>query len=145
MLSLSSRTHSTDKSWLFRPRLCPFNLSPLSAVLLWGPQSSCTETVGRCSDIPGRKRITHYGSASVSPVCVLSHVQLFVTPWIVECQAPLSMGFSMQELKWVAISSSRGSSQLRMEPSSPVSPALQADSSSLSHLGIPDIIKQFLK
>ena len=32
--------------------------------------------------------------------CVLtcfSHVQLFVTPWTVACQAPLSMGFSKQE------------------------------------------------
>ena len=27
----------------------------------------------------------------------LSHVQLFVTPWTVACQAPLSMGFSRQE------------------------------------------------
>ena len=27
----------------------------------------------------------------------LSHVQLFVTPWIVALQAPLSMGFSRQE------------------------------------------------
>ena len=26
-----------------------------------------------------------------------SHVQLFVTLWIVACQAPLSMGFSRQE------------------------------------------------
>ena len=26
-----------------------------------------------------------------------SHVQLFVTPWAVACQAPLSMGFSTQE------------------------------------------------
>ena len=33
-------------------------------------------------------------------VCVLSyfsHIQLFVTPWTVVCQAPLSMGFSRQE------------------------------------------------
>ena len=30
-------------------------------------------------------------------VCVLSYVQLFVTPRIVGCQAPLSMGFSRQE------------------------------------------------
>ena len=33
-------------------------------------------------------------------VCMLSrfrHVQLFVTPWTVACQAPLSMGFSRQE------------------------------------------------
>ena len=29
--------------------------------------------------------------------CVLSHVQLFATPWTVACQAPLSMGFSRQE------------------------------------------------
>ena len=26
----------------------------------------------------------------------LSHVQLFVTPWTIACQAPLSMGFSRQ-------------------------------------------------
>ena len=30
-------------------------------------------------------------------VCVLSHVQLFATPWIVACQASLSMGFFRQE------------------------------------------------
>ena len=30
-------------------------------------------------------------------VCVLSHVQLFVTPWTVTHQGPLSMGFSRQE------------------------------------------------
>ena len=31
-------------------------------------------------------------------MCVqLSHVQLFVTPWTVAHQAPLSMGFSRQE------------------------------------------------
>ena len=29
--------------------------------------------------------------------CVLSHVQLSVTPWTVACQALLSMGFSRQE------------------------------------------------
>ena len=27
---------------------------------------------------------------------LLSHVQLFATPWIVACQAPLSMGFFRQ-------------------------------------------------
>ena len=30
-------------------------------------------------------------------VCLVSHVQLFVTPWTVAHQAPLSMGFSKQE------------------------------------------------
>ena len=29
--------------------------------------------------------------------CVISRVQLSVTPWTVACQAPLSMGFSRQE------------------------------------------------
>ena len=30
-------------------------------------------------------------------VCMLSHVQLFATPWMVALQAPLSIGFSSQE------------------------------------------------
>ena len=30
-------------------------------------------------------------------MCVLSHVQLFVTPWTVARQAPLSMGYFKQE------------------------------------------------
>ena len=53
-------------------------------------------------------------------VCVLlsvSHVQLFATPWTVACQAPLSMSVheisQVRILEWVAISFSRGSSQLR--------------------------------
>ena len=29
--------------------------------------------------------------------CTVSHVQLFVTPWTVACQAPLSMGFPREE------------------------------------------------
>ena len=32
-------------------------------------------------------------------MCVLSHVQLFVTPWTVDHHAPLSMGFPRQ-LYW---------------------------------------------
>ena len=40
-----------------------------------------------------------------------SHVQLFVTPWTVACQAPLSLGFfPTRILEWVAMSSSRASS-----------------------------------
>ena len=49
--------------------------------------------------------------------CVLSHfshVWIFVTLWTITCQAPLSLGFSRQEiLEWVAMPSSRGSSQRR--------------------------------
>ena len=45
---------------------------------------------------------------------LLSPVQLFATPWTVACQAPLSMGILQARiLEWFAISSSRGSSQLR--------------------------------
>ena len=47
-----------------------------------------------------------------SNLYVLSHVQLFVTPWTVAHKASLSMGFSWQEYwsEWVAISSSQFSS-----------------------------------
>ena len=49
--------------------------------------------------------------------CVLSrfsHVRLFATPWVIACQAPLSMGFLQARLlEWVAISPSRGSSRPR--------------------------------
>ena len=52
------------------------------------------------------------------PIICATSLQLcptLVTPWNVACQAPLSMGFSRQEFwcGFVAISSSRGSSQPR--------------------------------
>ena len=47
------------------------------------------------------------------PSC-FSHVQLFVTPWTVTCQAPLSIGIlQVRILEWAVISSCRGSSQPR--------------------------------
>ena len=53
-------------------------------------------------------------SPSAGMLSCFSHVWLFVTPWTVVRQAPLSMGFSRAKiLKWVAISFSRGSSQPR--------------------------------
>ena len=30
-------------------------------------------------------------------MCILSKIQLFATPWTINCQAPVSMGFSRQE------------------------------------------------
>ena len=46
----------------------------------------------------------------------LSHVQLFVTPWTVAHQPPLSLGILQARiLEWVAMPSSRGSSQLRVQ------------------------------
>ena len=46
-------------------------------------------------------------------ICVLSHAQLFVTPWTVTHQDPLSMGFPKPEYWSGFISSSKGSSQPR--------------------------------
>ena len=43
-------------------------------------------------------------------VCRLSRIQLFVTPWTVACQVPLSMAGI---LEWVAKASSRASSRQR--------------------------------
>ena len=68
-------------------------------------------------------------------VLMLSHVQLFATPWTVAHQAPLSMGFSRQEYH----------NGLPFPPPGDLpnpgikaeSPALQADSLPLSHLGSP--------
>ena len=67
-------------------------------------------------------------------VHVFSLARLFVTPWTVVHQAPLSMGYSRQV--WVAVFFSRGLPNPGIEP---WSPALQADSLSvlyqLCHLG----------
>ena len=58
-------------------------------------------------------------------VCVLSHIQLFATPWTVACQAPLSMGFPGQE-HWSGLPfpSPGDLPYPGVEPMSPVSPAL---------------------
>ena len=63
---------------------------------------------------------------------MLSHfscAQLFANLWTVACPAPLSMEFSRQEY-WSVLPSQPlgGLSNPGIKPSSPVSPALQADS-----------------
>ena len=46
----------------------------------------------------------------------LSHVRFFVTSWTIARQAPLSMGIlQARMLEWVAMPSSRRSSQLRVD------------------------------
>ena len=76
-----------------------------------------------------------YGALS-GYVCLIrlsrfSHVQLFVTLWIIACQASLSMGFSRHEY-WSGLPCPLG-----IKPVSPAAPALQADSLPLSHQGNP--------
>ena len=61
---------------------------------------------------------------------------LFATPWTVVYQAPLSMGFSRQEY-WSGMPCPPAGDHLdpRIEPVSPMSPALQKDSLLLGHPG----------
>ena len=66
---------------------------------------------------------------------MLSHVQLFATPWTVACQvAPLSIGFSRQEYWSGLLFPSPGDlPDTRIKPEAPMAPALQADFLPLSH------------
>ena len=74
---------------------------------------------------------------------MLNLVWLFVTPWIVALQAPLSMGFSGQEywsrLPFPPLGDLPHS---ETEPTSPVSPALQADSLLLSNQESPNVMSK---
>ena len=60
--------------------------------------------------------------------CMLSCIQLFVTPWTVACQDPMSMRFPRQEY-WSGLQFPLPGDlpDPGIEPASPVSPALQAD------------------
>ena len=73
--------------------------------------------------------------------CVLSRfcrVRLFGTPWTVAHQAPLSLGFSRQEC-WSGLPCLPPGDLPNpgIEPGSPESPALEANSLLLSHQGSP--------
>ena len=68
----------------------------------------------------------------------LSDVRLFVTPWTVVCQAPLSMRFSRQEYgSGLPFAVPGDLLDPGIEPMSCVSPALQVGSLPLSHWGSP--------
>ena len=69
-------------------------------------------------------------------MCVFSCVQLFVTLWTVAHQASLSMGFPRQEY-WSGLPfpSLGDLPNPGIEPTSPMSPVLQADFLLLSHQG----------
>ena len=58
----------------------------------------------------------------------LSHVQFFVTPWTVACQAPLSMEFSRQECwSWLSFPFPGDLPDPGIEPASLMSPALAGE------------------
>ena len=66
--------------------------------------------------------------------CMLSHVQLFATLWTVAHQAPLLWDFPRQEY-WSEFPFPPPGDlfNLRIEPTSPASPTLQAEYLLLSH------------
>ena len=66
---------------------------------------------------------------------LLSHVQLFATPWTVAYQVPLSMGFSRQEY-WSGLPCPPPG-DLSNPGIEPTSPALAGSSLPLSHQGSP--------
>ena len=68
----------------------------------------------------------------------LGCVRLFVTPWTVACQAPLSVGLPRQKY-WsgLPVPPPGDFPDPGIKPLSPMSPALQADSLPLCHLGSP--------
>ena len=73
--------------------------------------------------------------------CMLSHVLLFATLWTVAHQAPLSVGFLRQEY-WSGLlfpppEDLPDPASCGIKPTTPVSPALQADSLPLSQPGKP--------
>ena len=71
---------------------------------------------------------------------LLTHIQLFVTPWTVAPQAPLSLRLSWQEYcSGLPFPTSGDLSNPGTEPMSPVLPALQASSLPAEPPGSPRI------
>ena len=68
-------------------------------------------------------------------VCVFSCVRLFVTPWTVARQAPLSMGFSQQQYWNELLCPPPG--HLPNSGIKRMSPTLQVDTLLLTHQGSP--------
>ena len=79
--------------------------------LHWGPTKILQDCLSSSwswtsSPLPSPFCHTKYHSqvrVRPGPLCVLSRVQLFATPWSVACQAPLSMDYSRQEY-WSGLS-----------------------------------------
>jgi len=83
---------------------------------------------------PGRKE--HWQFFFFLCACLISHVQLFATPWTLACQLPLSMDFSRQEYWTGSPFPSPGNlPDTGIEPVSPVTHTGRQILLPLSHLG----------
>ena len=82
-----------------------------------------------CMCVGGWLCITSLLSCVCVHTCVHVHARLFVTPWTVVCQAPLSMEFSKQKY-WSGLSfpTPRDLPDPGIKPTSPASPELAGDS-----------------
>ena len=88
--------HSPARATTYLPSDYGFTYSGYSGVEKRGK----TQSPGACMSKADSLRAYCRGSTGPGvprPVCVLSHVRLFVTPWTEARQAPLSLGFSRQE------------------------------------------------
>ena len=105
LLMVSKSHHSSKMTGLF---LSNANISVHCSVWLF---EYYMEERGKLEDWDWHKYTTIY---KIDDELVLGCVQLFVTPWTVACQGPLSMGIIQARiLEWVAMPSSRGSAQPR--------------------------------
>ena len=78
--------------------------------------------------------------------CVLSHAQLFATPWTVACKAPLSMEFSRQEYcSGLPFPSPGDLFDPGITPMTHLFPALAGRFFTTVPLGNPTVLSKFLK
>ena len=130
LATLSSSPQEAEISWSWRGSPPPWDSLQFSTV----PTDSLLNTRAEPVHIyyPGHFLL------HLLPVCMLSPVQLFATPWTVACQTPLSLGFSKQEF-WSVLPfpSPWDLPNPGMKPGSPASSALQVDSLLAEPLGSP--------
>ena len=97
---------STSPLFLFIPSLCVPKRSPLIIaekhlltllITIREFQNNTFWTKVRLKPSPLSSELLKAPWVHVCMLSCLTRVQLFVTPWTVACQAPLSMGFSRQE------------------------------------------------
>ena len=118
---------------LLWPRLSPSGWGARDTMMVWVVSQKDHWSNAEIAPINAKYRIINiFSSFFQIPFCLnfkksklFSHIQFFVTPWIVACQAPLSTGFLRQEY-WSGLPfPSPG--DLRDPGMEPRSPALQVD------------------
>ena len=121
-----THTHTHTHTPLYRKVYQPWSKSKMhylpstSYCLSTMPKSYLLNAVIRNLWLPKQRKFSARRQKSMSNAClgecreIALHIWLFVIPWTVACQAPLSMGFFRQEYwRGLLFSSFRGSSQPR--------------------------------